>query len=254
MKRISIILAFLVGASAFATFKGYFSAEEKYDPLNAVLQNSLKAKLTKQFVPFLDAYMVAGNEGASTARDPFVFQIGSFAYAGPGIKLNWNQFSLSSDVRFRRYLLETNDPLVVQPLVDAQALFTYEDYWEMPLAPHFNGFVEAYSETLFSSADYGNISHNSLVKVGGELAPIKNTYVAAFLEPSVLFDTIGHYYNNRAELRVSGRIRYKPQPAELELTVSYLLNGYFNIRSFEENPYPSRNTGIAAKLMLSLRV
>ncbi|MEZ4750325.1 MAG: hypothetical protein R3B54_06785 [Bdellovibrionota bacterium] len=254
MKRLGLILALVLGTSAIASFKGYFSAEEKYDPLNAVLQNSLKAKLTKQFVPLLDGYLVVGNEGASTARDPFVFQIGSYAYAGPGIKLNWNQFALSGDVRFRKYLIESKDPLVVQPLVDAQALFTYEDYWDLPLAANLNGFIEAYSETLFSSADFGNITHNSLVKIGTELAPIKNTYIAAFVEPSVLVDAIGHYYNNRAELRVSGRIRYKPQPAEVELTVSYVLNGYFNIKSFEDNPYPTRNTGVAAKLMLSLRV
>ncbi|MCB0403250.1 MAG: hypothetical protein KDD51_00590 [Bdellovibrionales bacterium] len=254
MRRISLLLVCFIGVSAFASFKGYFSAEEKYDPLNSVLQNSLKAKLTKQFVPMFDAYLVAGNEGASTARDPFVFQMGSFAYAGPGIKLNWNQFALSGDLRFRKYLLESNDPLVVQPLADAQLLFTYEDYWDLPLTAHLNGFIEAYSETLFSTADYGNITHNSLVKLGTELSPIKDTYFAAFLEPSVLLDTVGHYYNNRAELRVSGRVRYKPNPAEVELTVSYLLNGYFNIKSFEENPYPTRNTGVAAKLMLSLRV
>jgi len=105
------------------------------------------------------------------------------------------------------------------------------------------GFYELYSETLFTSLDENNLIGAAFVRSGLRKPILKELMVDAFLEPFVTVDRIGHFYNNRADLKLNLRVLYAQSVFSIGLTGSYLINHYFNYATFEKNPYQNEKTG-----------
>lgn len=250
-----LLLCLVLAQSARADMRASMSFEESYDVLAAVLRNYIKGRVEKKFEPFFSAYVLAGEESAAQTATPFYMKMGAFAYAGPGVKLSWGNLMLFTDVRFRKFLVVDPSPNApLPPLTDFQMVLAYDDYWYTAFSdqPLITGFAEVYSESAFTTADYSNIVHNTMFRVGTETPIIDKAYLGAYVEPNLFLDRIGHFYNNRADMRFSLRIRYAPRPLSFSLSASYLFNTYINVKRFENYGPPDRNQGFTMKLLMSV--
>ncbi len=254
MKLFSVLLALLLSVSARATLKGNLSLEESYEPLGALVRTSLRARMEQAITPFVSPYLAAGNESASPYQYPLQLNSEAYLFAAPGVKLSLGNFSLLAETRFRKFHMENYEGAPPRALVDVQGLLIYDNYWDHRLSETsgLSLFGAVYSETNFTSADNANLLHTTLVRAGPEIVFVKGGHLAAFVEPNFVVDRLHHYYNNRAELRFSGRVRYNAEPFVLNLTVSYLFNHYFKMKYLEEYPPPDRNQGVTAKLTLAV--
>lgn len=255
MKLLFFAFCLLSSLTARATVRGNVSLEESYEPLGALVRTSMRARLEKELTPFVSPYLAAGNESAAPYQYPLQLNTEAYLFAAPGVRLRLGDFSLLAETRFRKYHIDNYEGAPPRAMVDVQGLLIYENYWDHRLAETggLSLFGAVYSETNFTSADNSNVIHTTLVRAGPEISFVKGGYLAAFVEPNFVVDRLHHYYNNRAELRFSGRVRYKADPFELNLTVSYLFNHYFKMKYLEEYPPPDRNQGFTAKLTLVVR-
>lgn len=214
---------------------------------NAV-QSSLRVRAHGELgVPNLLPFLQVGNEFLTgSLKDIAVDALGSYAYAGPGLRYNLAPFAFIQELRFRQfYRTRPPDPIYSQQLVDVRSLVVFGMWKEVPVQDELkiSLFAEPYAEGVFTTADRDNIVLAAYVRLGSRWRAFDKASVDVFVEPFVTLDRVRHFFNNRADVKPSLRFRYGSPDLNVSLTASYLFNRYFARGDFENNPFKDINSG-----------
>lgn len=207
------------------------------------LTSSIRVRGEAEVARGIAPYLQLGSELSTLSQQIGNIDTFSYAYGAPGLKLAYGSFALYNEVRFRSYYKESR--FGNQTKVDGRALLVYGDFFSYPIAPSsfLFRFAEPYSETLFTTADKNNIIESAYVRLGLRAVWEPKLYTDLFLEPYVTLDTGRHFYNNRADLKLSARVGYQINPISISFITSALYNTYFGRGDAEANPYRDKNLG-----------
>lgn len=239
---LAFLVAIVLSSQGRASYFNELYSEETYLSHQRIFSSSLRFRAGPNLTDFFSPYLLLGNEVSSNSSRPFRLDNASYAYLGPGLRLRHDNLSLSTEGRFRRFY--DNSPIVQAPF-DLRLIAVYNDFWSSPLS-HQQGlfqFAELYSEAVFSSADQNNVISASFLRAGLRKA-LASVQCDLFLEPFITVDRLGHFYNNRADLKLSGRLIYRLSSLDFSLTASYVANRYFSFGDYEPNPYLHNNSGM----------
>lgn len=233
----------IVGMVAFF-FAAYSQASELYSEQvflerEQVFSSHIQVKADAAVVGGLSGYVEAGNEWMSPVSDLLRADGGSYFHAGPGLRYRVGVLTASVEGRFRRFYRPTG-----RDAFDFRSLIVLSDYLEGgSLAGGIRPMAELYSETLLTTADRLNLITANYARLGVR----KNwgrTLTDVFIEPFLTLDTVGHFYNNRADAKLSFRITQPVGAVSIGFTASYLVNHYFPFGDFERNPLQDRAGGV----------
>lgn len=221
--------------------------ENVYLGREKAVQSSLRVRaqgeLAKDLLPFLQV----GNELLTGSLSDLAFDaLGSFAYAGPGIRFNLAPLSFIQELRFRQfYRSRAATPQYSQQLMDVRSLVVFGLWRETSLSETLglSLFAEPYAEGVYTSADLDNLIFAGYVRLGGRWKAFDKASLDVFVEPFVTLDRVRHFFNNRADVKPSVRFKYGSNDLNVSLTASYLFNHYFARGNFENNPFREINSG-----------
>lgn len=194
-------------------------------------------------------YFQLGSELSTLSAHYGAVDIFSHLYAAPGLKFQYGQVALFNEMRVRGYY---KPQIKNRSIVDVRSLFVYGDFFIFPIVPtsFVFRFAEPYSETLFTSIDRNNVVNASYIRLGLRAVWAPRTFTDLFVEPYVTLDSVRHYYNNRADLKLSFRFIHQMTPLQISLISSVLYNTYFDRGDLERNPYQDKSTGVRFLLVI----
>lgn len=233
---------------AWGAFHADFYSEQAYLSRENVIVNQVRVRGLTDSTAALVPYLQVGSElmtaGAGTdTLDPGA----SYAYAGPGARWTLGKVALFGELRARKFYTDRPSPQNLQHVLDARAVLVYGDYIDKRLGGAGSPaslFTEVYTEGVYTSADFNNLIFAGFARSGIRLQTTSSTTLDFFLEPFVTLDRVGHYYNNRADLKPSVRFLYFAGGFDLGLIGSYVMNTYFSRGTFDPNPYAGKPDGM----------
>jgi len=240
-----LLLLFVGQAGVGATYRGDLYSEQIVLTRKDQFASSARFRFENVLSPFLSPYLQVGSELMSPVGNIGSLDTASYVHVGPGVKLSYKKFSLLVEGRFRKFYKELAQPSGTQGNFDFRTLLIYGNFFQKELqgSLRLRRFAEIYSETVFTSADDNNVIHSSYARLGYRLPLSPQTNADLFLEPYVTLDRIGHFYNNRTDLKLSARLTHFLSPLSFSLMASVLANQYFSFGDYEPNPYKNSNTG-----------
>lgn len=239
--RFFAILILVFTQSSFAAFTSNWYTEDAFLDRENILSSLVRLRGEYKLVENLSPYLTAGSDLQTPSTAVSEVATSSYAYGGPGFKIDLFGAQLYTELRGRAYYREAPN----QKKLDARAMLTIGKYGDIGLdaSRSILLFSELYSETLFTSADENNLIQSAYIRMGFRKPVVKDFMLDLFVEPFVTLDRIGHYYNNRADGKFSVRLQYSKAAYVVGLTGSYLYNQYFNNANFERNPYQDIRSG-----------
>lgn len=241
-----VALFFLLAELASAAPMLDLYSESVFLGREGVLANSLRLRTEDPGV--IAPYLTAGSETASQGQHVYIADPSSHFYAGGGLRLRSRQFSLRGEARARLPFLDR--PNFTIPDFRVLGVFGDNFYISALSFVNFQYFAEPYSEALFTTADRSNVILTNYVRTGFRYAISPQWRADLFIEPFLILDTEGHYYNNRLDLKPSARVGMSAGPFLGQLIVSYVFNTYFSHASAETNPYLGKGSSGARVLVV----
>ena len=234
-----------VFANATLEAHGELYSEQTYLSQQETLTSHLRLRAESSVTEVLTPYLQLGNELSSKVTDPFNFDSASYVHVGPGLHVKLGKFSLYGEARVRKFYQDSS-----RPNLDIRSLIVFGDFIEWVDSKDWSRFVELYSETVYTSADSHNVIHSSFARTGLRRRLSLNTSLDFFFEPFVTLDRVKHYYNNRADLKVSARVNHRISAINVSLVGSYLQNFYFSRGDQSNNPYGATASGARVLLVV----
>jgi hypothetical protein len=238
-----------VPSRAPADYLGDLYSEQAYLSRETTLNSSIRFRSETILTPHLSPYLQLGNELITKAQNLNRLDTSSYAYAAPGLKGSMGGVSLFGEVRFRQFYVPGGAP-GTNGLADGRATLVYGEFLEGSFTQLFRKFLEIYSETVFTSADSYNVIQATFLRAGLRKTLASHTFADLFLEPFITLDRVGHFYNNRSDLKVSLRIQQWAGPVSFSLIASFLANLYFPYAKADPNPYAGRTLGTRLLLVV----
>jgi len=232
---------------AEAAVVNHLYSEQSFNGRKNILSSHLFLRTELPLNTYVHPYLQLGSEAQSFAPTPINFEPGSFVYLSPGIRLSLTRaISIHLQPRIRHFFQSSD-----LPTLDARALLILNYFSKSPISSkEIATFLELYSETVFTSADSNNLIQASFLRYGLRLPASKSLWFDLFVEPFATIDRLGHYYNNRADLKLSLRTQVTPGSLTIGLTTSILYNTYFATDSLETNPFRYKDFGGQALLTI----
>jgi hypothetical protein len=250
------LLPFCLGTSARADLSSHLDlySEHTFDGREEMAASSLRLRNEFQVPSPVLPYLAGGEEIQTPGFGAYYLDPGSsYVYGAPGLYVPIvGALSFRSELRVRKYLSDVDQGQLPYNVLDFRSMLVwgalFEQPTQLPLGPRL--FEEMYSEAVFSSTDYNNLISASYFRTGLRFSVTKSTLLDVLVEPFLTLDRIGHYYNNRAELRGGFRVVQSLGPVALSLTGYYAGNQYFSYAKFDNNPYQGHDSGFRALLVV----
>lgn len=239
--RSTAIFILLFTQLSFGAFTSNWYTEDAFLDRENILSSLLRVRGEYKVTENLSPYLTVGSDMQTSSQVVSDVATSSYAYGGPGFKVDLFGAQLFTELRGRSYYREALN----QKKLDARILLTIGKYGDVGLdaSRSILGFYELYTETLFTSADESNVIESAYIRAGLRKPVIKDLMLDVFVEPFVTVDRIGHFYNNRADAKLNMRLQYATANYSFGLTGSYLVNDYFDYAKFERNPYLNETSG-----------
>ncbi len=241
----NIIFLLLLSFPALAAYpvNTALYAEQAYLGRENVMSNSLRVRTGKQITDDLTPYAQGGSELLTSGLDGTTLDPGgSFAYLGSGMRWSLGKVSQYGELRARTFY--SPSAATDQRPLDLRGLAVFGDFYQTKPSGLWSGFVEPYSELVYTSGDIDNVILSGFVRGGARLSANQGLMLRFF--PRALCERwirVRHYYNNRADIKPSVRFMVSSSSLNVSVTASYLFNTYFAFGNYEANPYQGRASG-----------
>ncbi len=241
--RARLALAFslaVFSAELFARVPGTgeFYAEQTFQSRQQLFSTSLRARRSFLETQTLAPVLSVGAELQNYLESVHAGPGDSYVYASPGLKASFGSLFLLTEARARLFA----DSNAADPAGDWRTLLVFARGYESPLSRGLLFFNEIYSEALLSSADGWNTTASGFARLGIRHR-FGSTFADVFMEPFAAVDRVRHYYNNRADLKLTVRVQRETEGLTIGLQASCVANTYFTRGDFEPNPFSKRSVG-----------
>ncbi len=242
-----LVLSLFFSHLSFGAISNNWYTEDAFLDRENIYASLLRFRSEIPVTSFVSPYVTFGSDLQTPTSQISNVTASSYAFGGPGVKLNYLNAQLFSELRGRAYYQGNQN----QKLLDARVLLAMGKYSDIALAEGRSllGFYELYSETLYTSADENNVIEAAYARTGFRKPVLKELFIDSYVEPFFALDRVGHFYNNLVDLKLSLRFLYAIPGFSFSLTGSYLFNAYLDQATFENNPYRDQHSGFKILLV-----
>jgi len=239
-----LLVTFLMtlAAGAVAAPQWEYYAEQAFQGRENLAVQALRVRALAMPGAAFQPYLQLGHELQTAPAAANGLDAGaSYLYGGPGLRLKLGKISLLGEARARVFYSSFKAG-TAPSAADLRALAVYGDFFQTAdWVLSFSGFVEPYTELLYSSSDSHNLSLSGHLRVGTRLRVSNSFNIDAMLEPYAALDRMRHYYNNRIGLRPGLRVTIGTPELSVGILASYVLNHDFARGDREPNPYKGQS-------------
>ncbi len=256
LTQLLLTLVCFGGHAIAASYQGDVYSESVYTGDRSLFSTSTRARLDTKMGANFSPFLVLGEETQSLANTAFDFDSSSHGYGGGGVRFLLGNLTLSTEARYRLYLRPRPELAKYQPTVDFRGLVTYGTQFEFnPLFDLNSGlgvipFIELYMECVFTSADSNNLIGAGFARLGLRHPFNNNLHLDLFWEPFLNFDTIGHFYDNHVDSRLTLRVQQGVGPITFGLSLSHAVTRYLGSDATMRGAPASLTTGLRGMFVM----